>query len=318
MSRRPHRSFRRSFRRDYVRSLSLPGYLVFTREVWVVLWQHKKLFGLLALVYSVLSAVLVGFASQDTFTQMQSVINESGKTLFSGTWGEIGKSGILLLSGITGSFMPQLTDTQQVYNGFLVLMTWLTTVWLLRAIAAGNTPRLRDGMYHAGAPIVSTILVALGILLQALPLAIAIIIFTITSSTVSGIAAMVFWLAGILLVVLSLYWITSSFLALVIVTLPGMYPWRAIRTAGDLVVGRRLRILLRLLWLIGTVALAWIVIMLPVMLLDNWLVATWPVVASIPIVPVVMLLVTSAASIWCSSYVYMLYRKVVDDDAKPA
>src|SRR4051812_19714305 len=49
--RRPHRSFRRTERRDYVRSLKLPGYWSFTLQVRKVLWQNRNTFGLLVIVY---------------------------------------------------------------------------------------------------------------------------------------------------------------------------------------------------------------------------------------------------------------------------
>ena len=129
---------------------------------------------------------------------------------------------------------------------------------------------------------------------------------------------MVFWIAASLLAVLSLYWITGSFMALIIVTLPGMYPWQAIRSAGDLVVGRRLRILYRIVWLLITVFVIWVITVIPVILLDKWLMNLIPALKSAPIVPVVLLLVTSFVTVWSSAYVYMLYRKVVDDDASPA
>jgi hypothetical protein len=44
LSRRPHRAFRRTHRRDYVRSLNLPGYIAFTHYVWRTLWERKRVF----------------------------------------------------------------------------------------------------------------------------------------------------------------------------------------------------------------------------------------------------------------------------------
>lgn len=316
-SRRPHRSFRRTYRRDYVRSLKLPGYIAFTRQVAALLWRNKRVFAPLVITYSVVSAILVGVASQDTYSQIQSIIDQSSKSFFIGAWGELGKAGLLLFTGITGSFMPELTEGQQILSGFLVIMTWLTTVWLLRAIFADSNPRLRDALYNAGSPILATILVGLFIILQSLPLGAALLIYSFSSS-VSGVIAMTFWLAASLLALLSVYWITTSIMALVIVTLPGMYPWKAIRAAGDLVVGRRLRLLLRMLWLLLTVVLIWIFTMVPTILFNKWLISILPALKSAPIVPVALLVVTSFVTVWVSTYFYMLYRKVVDDDARPA
>src|SRR5690606_852821 len=81
-----------------------------------------------------------------------------------------------------------------------------------------------------------------------------------------GVEAMLFWTVVILLMVLSLYWVTSTLIALVVVTLPGMYPLRALRTAHELVVGRRLRIVLRIVWLFFATVVFWALIMIPIIL----------------------------------------------------
>ncbi|AHB41893.1 hypothetical protein RAAC3_TM7C00001G0017 [Candidatus Saccharibacteria bacterium RAAC3_TM7_1] len=319
--RRPHRSFRRTRRRDYVRSFALPGYFAFTIEVWRLLWRYKKLFGLLVLFYAVISGVFVGISLQSTYAEMSDLLQQTGADILTGAWGEIGKASLLLISAIGGSFAPQLTDAQQVYSVLIVLVTWLTTVWLIRAILSGHTPRLREGIYNSGSPIVPTFLVLVLLFFQLAPFALAALGVSVAFATdflSNGIIGMIFWLVVGLLTVLSLYWISGTILALIIVTLPGMYPMQAVRAAGDLVVGRRLRILLRFVWLALLVGIGWIVIMLPIILLNHWLVSMASWLDNVPIVPLAILVVTSIATVWSASYVYLLYRKVVDDDAKPA
>lgn len=321
LSRRPHRSFQLTRRRDYARSLKLPGYWQFTVEVLAILWRHKNLFVSLAIVYAVLSAVFVGLSSQDSYDQLADLLSESGSELLGGGWGAIGGASLLLLSGIGGSFAPQLSDVQQVYGMLLLVLIWLTTVWLLRTILSGKQPRLRDGIYNAGSPLVPSALVFLTIIIQLMPLALAIVIVNaaVTTGFISGgILSMLAWLVTGLVALVSLYWIISTIMALVVVTLPGMYPWQAIRTAGDLVIGRRLRLLLRLVWLSFFVGFLWVIFVLPVIVIDNWLRSIWPWFENIPLVPVTILVVTSLASVIMSAYLYLLYRKVVEDDADPA
>jgi len=162
--------------------------------------------------------------------------------------------------------------------------------------------------------------VAILIIFQLLPMALAVIGYVAADTTgllANGIEAMLFWLSAGLLSLLSLYWITSTIFALIIVTLPGMYPYRAIKAASDLVVGRRLRILLRFLWLIVTIVISWAIIMIPMILFDSWIKGIWSAIEWIPIVPVVLLILTSITVIWASSYIYLLYRKVVADGANP-
>ena len=97
-----------------------------------------------------------------------------------------------------------------------------------------------------------------------------------------------------------------------------MYPWQALRTAGDLVIGRRVRILLRILWLLLTISIAWILLVLPVIFIERGLSSWLPVLKNVPLVPIAISLVTSAAVVWASAYMFLLYRKVVEDDAGPA
>lgn len=322
LNRRPHRSFRRTRRRDYSRSLELPGYFAFTNYVRRTLLAHKKQFLLLALVYTVVTGVLVGIASQDTYTALTSTIQETSGDLFSGDWGEVGRAGLLFVSAISGGISNNLSDVQQLYAGIIILMTWLTTVWLLRNMLAGHKVKVRDGLYNSTAPLLSTFLISIVIILQLLPLALAIIGYSAASSTgliaVGGVEAMLFWIAAGLLGLLSLYWITSTFIALVVVTLPGMYPLVALRTAGDLVIGRRIRILLRMIWLAVGIGLSWVIVMIPVIIFDGWLKSILPSIQWIPIIPVVLLILSSVTVIWAASYIYLLYRRIVADDAAPA
>jgi len=321
LARRPHRSFRRTRRRDYVRSLKLPGYWSFTNEVRSLLWQNRRTLGWVVVVYAVLSSLLVGLASQDTYTTLSGTLRDTSGDLFQGNWGEIGKASLLLFSSVTGSLSSAPTEAQQIYAGLIGLLTWLTTVWLLRAIKAGQKPRFREGLYNAGAPIVSTAAVALALIVQLVPAALAVIAFSAAMSTEllsGGVIAMLFTIAALLLVTLSLYWITSTLIALTVVTLPGMYPLQALKTAGDLVIGRRLRILLRWAWLAAMVVAAWIVVMVPVILFDTWLKSVLPAITWLPLVPVTLLGMSSLTVVTAAAYIYLLYRRVVEDDAAPA
>jgi hypothetical protein len=321
LKRRPHRSFRQTRRRDYVRSLKLPGYIAFTNYVTKTIWTNRKTFGFLGILYALMTLLLVGVASQDLFSTMANTINTTSGDLFASGFGQIGKAGLLFVTAATGGLSQPLTESQQIYAGIITLLTWMTSVWLLRNIMAGHKVKLRDGLYSAGSPIVSTFIVALVFIIQLLPLALAFIGYAAASATGlldSGVEAMLFWIAAGLLAVLSIYWSTSTFFALVIVTLPGMYPYRALKTAGDIVVGRRLRILLRLIWMVLIVILTWAIIMIPIIMLDVWIKSFWTAIAWVPTIPIMLLVLGAFTIIWISSYIYLLYRKVVADDAQPA
>ncbi|HEY8885952.1 MAG TPA: hypothetical protein VIM31_00405 [Candidatus Microsaccharimonas sp.] len=321
MARRPHRSFRITRRRDYNRSLKLPGYFAFSRSVTKTLWQHKKIFIWLAVVYAILTMMLVGIGSQETYNSLTSTLQDTGTQIFQGNLGQLGQAALLFVSISSSGLNATPTEAQQIYIVLIALLVWLTTVWLLRSLLAGHKVKMRDGLYSAGAPIIATLLVGLVLIVQLIPIGLAIVAYAAANSTgllTGGVAAMLFWFAAGLLAIMSLYWITSTFLALIIVTLPGMYPMKALKTAGDMVVGRRLRILLRILWMMASVIVAGAVVFIPIILINTGLTNIWPVVANAPIVPIALTLFSVVAFIWAASYIYLLYRKVVDDDAKPA
>lgn len=316
LTRRPHRSFRRTPQRDAHRSMQIPGYIQFTADVAKVLWSQRRLFGLLTLTYAAITIIFVGLGSQEIYTEFSAILDESAKN-----GGAIFQAGLLLVAGVTGGFNVQLNDVQQVYAILLALLTWLTTVWLLRSVLSGNSPRLRDGIYSAGSPIVASVIVTAYILVQLLPVAIGVLVFNNASSAgmlESGFMAMVSSIILALLGILSVYWVVTSVFAMVIVTLPGMYPWQAIRVSGDIVTGRRLRIVLRIAWLLLFNTVLGGLVLLPVILLDRALTGLTDLFRYIPLVPLTMAILGSLLVVWSAAYVYLLYRKVVEDDASPA
>ncbi len=321
LARRPHRSFRLTRRRDYKRKLALPGYWSLTNSVRAILWKHWRLFGGLALVYIVVTIVIGGFGQQGAYSNLAQTLKDTSGDLFTGNFGSVGQASLLLLTSVTTGLSPNLTEAQSVLSGLTVFFGWLATVWLLRNILAGHKPRLRDGLYNSGSPVLATAIVSFIVTIQLLPAAIALIIYSAAAGSgllESGVSAMLVWGSITLLSILSVYWISSSLLALVIVTLPGMYPMQAIRAAGDLVIGRRLRVLYRLAWVLLLVIVAWMVIMIPIIIFDDWVKDLLPAVSWLPIVPFSIIAMGSLTLIFTSSYIYMLYRRIVDDDAEPA
>ena len=319
--RSPHQSFHWTRRRDYARSLELPGYIAFTTYVWRTLWRRRDTFVWMVLVYTLLSGLLVGLASQTTYTQLGDLLRSTSGDIFQGNIGQIGQAGLLFAAAMSGGINPDLSDSQQLISGLLALLMWLTTIWLLRAYMAGSKPTFRDGIYNAGAPIIPTVLVGIVLVVQLIPVALASIAISAalpTGFVNQGVEAMLFWTVMVLLGLLSLYWMTSTFIALVVVTLPGVYPFHALKTANELVVGRRLRVVLRIVWLLFITTLFWAVVMIPVILFDAWIKGVLPALQWVPVVPVILLVISASSVVWIASYIYLLYRKVVDDTAAPA
>jgi hypothetical protein len=321
LKRRPHRSFRLTRRRDYKRSLAMPGYWSFTNQVRAILWKNWRLFGGLILVYMFVSIAVSGFGAQESYNNLSEALKSTSGDLFKGNFGAIGGAGLLLLTTVTSGLSPDLTQAQTILGGLAVFFGWLATIWLLRNTLAGHNPKLRDGLYNSGSPVLASLIVGFIITLQLLPGAIAIIIYSAAQTSGlldGGVSAMLVWSSIVLLGLLSLYWISGSFIAMVVVTLPGMYPWSAIRSAGDLVVGRRLRVLYRMLWLLLVLVITWSVIVIPVILFNDWLTQMVPSITWLPLVPLVVIGMGSLTLIYVTAYVYLMYRRIVDDDAGPA
>lgn len=321
MQRRPHRSFRLTRRRDYKRSLAMPGYWSFTNSVRAILWKNWRVFGGLTLVYIAAVIIITGFGAQETYDQLAQTLKDTGGDVFTGNFGAVAQAGTLLASVLKTGFSPNVTEAQSILAGLALFFAWLATIWLLRNTLAGHKPRLRDGLYNSGSPVLATVAVGFIITLQLLPAAIAVIIYGAAAGSgllASGASSMLVWISVMLLGLVSLYWVTSSIIALVIVTLPGMYPLHAIRSAGDLVVGRRLRVLFRLAWLVFILAVVWAVVVIPIILFDDWIKSLVSAIAWVPLVPLVIMSMSALTVVYSTSYIYLLYRRIVDDDASPA
>ncbi len=309
---RIHKSFSKTDHRDTRRATGLPGYWSFTARVTMMLWRNRALFLSVIIAFSVLAMLLGGLSSKDTYNQLGDMFREETQDGF----GSVSQAFMLSATLITSG---PISEVQQFYLLLMGIMTWLTTVWLLRELMAGNNPKFRDGLYNAGAPLMATIVVALFALIQLIPAGILSLAYSALSQTGyidEGLGALLFFGLAALVLSLTLYWLTSTFFALSIITLPGMYPWRAMRAASDVVINRRLKILFRLLWALLMITLAWVVLLVPFVIFDQWIGSKIDWWASIGIIPILTVILTTSALTWMATYVYLMYRKVVAEDAK--
>jgi hypothetical protein len=125
--------------------------------------------------------------------------------------------------------------------------------------------------------------------------------------------AFLFWVFGGLLLVLSGYLLPTSILALVATSVPGMYPMPAIHATTDLIQGRRLRFWIRIIFLVIYLAVIWIIVGLPLLWLDLVLKEKFEILASVPFASIVLQVLTTFSFIYVISYIYLLYRRMLDD-----
>lgn len=272
------------------------------------------------ILYALIIIFLGIITSQSTYDSIGKLVSESLGKIFDGGVGQLLNAGMLTFSSLAID-TTSLRAEQGVMLALLVLMTWLTAVWLLREILLGLKPKLRDGLYNATAPLISTSVVLLILLIQLSPVGIMALAYSALVSVhilTEGFGMMLFGLLAASVLTLVLYWVTSTIIALVVVALPGMYPLRAIQAASDLVVGRRLRIMLRIVWAFVYSSVIWCVVMVSLVLLERGLSSKLKWVESVPIVPFAGAFMMALLFVWLAAYIYLLYRKVVADDAKPA
>lgn len=312
---RDHKSFRLTKRADYARSLKLPGYLASAIWPWQLIWRNKKLFASFILVYSLTSALVVGLASQESYTQVANVVDVISQDFkFQG----LSEALTLALAGIAGGFAAGDLNSSGAMAVVVILVGWLTVLWLVRALMRNEKPRLRDGLYSSGAPIVPVAILGLIGLVQLIPAALATLVLRAGITTgyiTTGIEGMLIAVPVILAMALSLYWLTTTVLSIIVVTLPGMYPLNAHRHAFNLIRGRRLVVVLRFVWLLGLLLATWLVVLTPIIAIERALSPSLGWLASLPIVPLLVLLLTSFSLLYSAVYSYQLYRCIVDHDA---
>lgn len=308
-----HKTFVRTRRRDKIKKPKLEGFLSFSWYVAGVVWSNKKLFTKFLAVFVILSFVTLGASQVENAGIVNQVIddvNDASGSMIDPVMRAVTTTG----TAIGGLFSRNLSDTQYFIVGALYLFFSLTVVWLLRYRLAGNKVKVRDGLYSSGAPIVALFALVAIAILQLIPFALVAYVYTSAVSLgllVGGIETAMFSGALILMAVLTLYFMTTTLFAMIIVTIPGTYPIRAYRTAKRIVAGQRLRLLFRLLFMVIIILLVWFVILVPIIIIIN----------SINLqesfaIPLAIQIVTGISLIYGVSYTYLLYRRMIDEPAK--
>lgn len=257
----PHKSFKRSYREDYVRELNVPKASEHIAKSFGMFFKNAKLFVPLLVVGIVIAFVTMG---------VPSIFNET-----------VGVFGVVI---------------------FLVL--WLTTIFLVRHIMAGHQIKLRDGLYNAMAPLVSAFVVFVVGVVQCLPLFLLTIAYSAALKTeflATPFYALVFFVFAALMILASGYLLSGTLMAFVAVTAPGLYPMEALRTAAEMMMGRRVRFILRLLVLMILLAVVWAIVMAPLLLMG----------APMEVLSVVIIILACFSCIYTAIYLYLYYRWMI-------
>lgn len=312
-----HKSFRRSYREDYKRELEVPGILEHFAETFKIIFKNWKLFGVLLLLIVLSNMLLVGIMSEESYAQFKDILDETSESLGEEQLAVVPKALLLLSSTITtGGLSTSISDVQGVFAVILLLITWLVTIYLLRHIKAGQKVKLKDALYNACTPLISTFLVFLLVVVQCIPILIFVVFYSTAVQTeflAKPFYALLFFIFSAVMFLLSGYWLSSSLIALVAVSAPGLYPMKAIHTASDLMAGRRIKFILRIVAVILLLLVVWVIIMMPLIMFDIW-VKTFEWSEGIPFIPVCLSIMTVFSVIFISTYLYIYYRWMLNYD----
>jgi hypothetical protein len=262
-----HESFKRSYREDYQRELNVPGMAEHIVKCFGMVFKNWRLFLPLMLIVAVMSFLTIG---------------------------------------ITDIFVGVATD---VFIVLYFLIIWLVTIFLLRQILAGHKVSLRDGLYNAMAPLIATFVIFVVVAVQCIPIILVIVAYTAAVQTeflTMPFYALLFLTFALLMILISGYFLSSSLIALIAVTAPGIYPVRALKAAADLVRGRRIKFILRVLALVMVLGVIWAVTILPLTALK---------VPSF-VLTIVITLVSCFSGIYSTTYLYLFYRYMLDNEEK--
>lgn len=262
------------------------------------LWQHKRLFGGIALTYGLLNLLLVrGLSGAADVSSVKSTLDSVAQGAGGKALSALASFTYLLASSGSGDAANAGT-----YQMILLVVCSLAFVWAFRQTLAGHQVRIRDSFYRGMYPLVPLVLLLLLGAVQLLPLAVGGGIYTTVMS--NGIAVhtweKIFWL-GLFLVLAwwSLRMITATLFAGYIVTLPDMTPLRAYRSARQLVYGRRLLLWRKLIFLLVVGVLVSALIEIPLILLVTPLAGWVFFVISFVALPII------------HAYLYNLYRAML-------
>lgn len=211
-------------------------------------------------------------------------------------------SNVIVLGVMLNSAFSASGTTSSLYQALLVTIGVLTFIWLFRQQQAGSRASLKDALYGGMYPLVPFLAIAGVIAVQALP---AIAGGAVYGAVISGGLAItaleqIVWLIFMLFaVVASLYFISSSLIALFIVTLPEMTPMVALKEAKKLVLHRRSAVLGRLVFLGLLILAVYVAVVFPA------------IFASTLVARVLHFTLTVLALPFVVAYIFVLYRELL-------
>lgn len=281
---------------------ALPSAWLIAKEAAATIWLHKKLFGGIALIYGLLFLLLAqGLPDGSNVATLKQSLSQ----VFRGNVGSL-LSGLGVFGLLLGSVGNTSNQSAGVYQIVLGIIASLAVIWTLRQVMSDDDyePRIRDAYYQGMYPLIPFLLVLLVVGIEMIPLAVGSTVYAVVLA--NGIAVhaseQLFWaLIFAVLLLVTLYLLSGSLLALYIVSLQDMTPVRALRSANRLVRHKRWTVLRKLLFMPLALFVGAAIIMVPV------------IVVLTPLARWAFFIVSMVALTAAHAYMYTLYRELLSE-----
>lgn len=259
--------------------------------------QHWRLLFGIGLIYMILNIVFasgIGNLSSEVNIVKANLQNGSGNHPLVG-----GVSGFLQLVFTSGA---SSTGAGSAFQSALIVVTSLAIIWALRQAVAGKQVTVKQAFYNCTSQLVPFLLVLAVMIIQILPITLGAAVVASIFTSVGIISG--FWIVLFAAILIGLYgWtmymLSSSVFALYIVTLPGVQPRQALKSAKELVSYRRSLVLRKVLFLPLIMLVAFGIVVVPLIIY-----ATVAVTA-------VFYVLSTLSLLFALTYLYSLYKELI-------
>lgn len=264
-----HSSFKRSYREDYLRELEVPGMGQHIFQTFKMILTNWKIFLPLIFIVTAILVAVLGFLNFSAYKD----------------------AAVLTVVVIA------------------ILLVWLVSIFVVRHKMAGNKVGLRDALYNAMTPFWSSFVVLVLAAVQAVPIMLLVVAYSSAIEThfldTPFYAFLFLGFAGLMILLTSYLW-SGTLMALVAVSAPGLYPLEAIKASNEMMMGRRIRFILRIIALLLVLFVIWALIIWPMAVF----------VGESPVTSVILTIVGCFSIIYIAIYLYLYYRWMLKFDTK--
>lgn len=276
----------------------LPSWWGITKKAFRLLRANARNILFFALIYGLLNLVFVrGFSSPVNVDEIRDsfagVLDQETSTL---------ATNFTVFSLLIESTTSAAGEVSGIYQLLLIIIGALALIWLFRQQQAGNKVTMKMAFYRGMYPVVPFSLIGVVIALQTIPASIGNFLFSTVIQNelaVNTFEQAVWLLLFLALSLLSLYLISSSLIALLVVTLPEMTPMRALKKAKELVMFRRASVLRKVIALGLFILVLFVAIVFPLIFVSATAAQLVFFALTVLVIPFVV------------AYLFVLYRELL-------